>query len=352
MKKRTVFIATLALLTLFSCKSKKDAAPPPGQGPGAPAPVISVEGLVVKTSSINEVVEASGTILANEATEIRPEISGRITQLNIREGAVVPKGSLLVKIYDADLQAQLNKLLVQLQIAEKTEERQKELLKIGGIAQQDYDLSTLQVSNIKADIELTGVNISKTEIRAPYTGRLGLKSISPGAYISPTTLITTITQMNQMKIEFSVPEKYSAQINNGLTLDFMLDGSTKSYKANVLAREGSVDQNTRNLRILAVVQGGADQFLVPGTFAKVRMILGENRNAIMIPSNAVIPQARNKQVALYRGGMTSMIDIDTGIRDSSNVQVLSGLKAGDTLVTSGLLFIKPGTKLKLSKIVN
>jgi membrane fusion protein (multidrug efflux system) len=352
MKKRTVFIATMALLTLFSCKSKKDAAPPPGQGPGAPAPVISVEGLVVKTSSINEVVEASGTILANEATEIRPEISGRITQLNIREGAVVPKGSLLVKIYDADLQAQLNKLLVQLQIAEKTEERQKELLKIGGIAQQDYDLSTLQVSNIKADIELTRVNISKTEIRAPYNGRLGLKSISPGAYISPTTLITTITQMNQMKIEFSVPEKYSAQINNGLTLDFMLDGSTKSYKANVLAREGSVDQNTRNLRIRAVVQGGADQFLVPGTFAKVRMILGENRNAIMIPSNAVIPQARNKQVALYRGGMASMIDIDTGIRDSSNVQVLSGLKAGDTLVTSGLLFIKPGAKLKLSKIVN
>lgn len=352
MKKRTVFIAALALLTLFSCKSKKEAAPPPGPGPGAPAPAISVEGLVVKTSSINEVVEASGTILANEATEIRPEISGRITQLNIREGAVVPKGSLLVKIYDGDLQAQLNKLVVQLQIAEKTEERQKELLKIGGIAQQDYDLSILQVSNIKADIELTRVNISKTEIRAPYTGRLGLKSISPGAYISPTTLITTITQMNQMKIEFSVPEKYSAQINNGLTLDFMVDGSSKPYKANILARESSVDQNTRNLRIRAIVQGGSDQFLVPGTFAKVRMILGENKNAIMIPSNAVIPQARNKQVALFRGGTAAMVDIETGVRDSTSVQVLDGLKAGDTLVTSGLLFIKSGAKLKLSKIVN
>lgn len=352
MKKCTVFIAALALLTLFSCKSKKDAAQAPGQGAGAPAPVIGVEGLVVKTSSINEVVEASGTILANEATEIRPEISGRITQLNIREGAVVPKGSLLVKIYDGDLQAQLNKLLVQLQIAEKTEERQKELLKIGGIAQQDYDLSILQVSNIKADIELTRVNISKTEIRAPYTGRLGLKSISPGAYISPTTLITTITQMNQMKIEFSVPEKYSSQITNGLNLDFVVDGSSKPYKASILARESSVDQNTRNLRIRALVQGGADQFLVPGTFAKVIMILGENKNAIMIPSNAVIPQARNKQVALYRGGIAAMVDIETGVRDSTNVQVLDGLKAGDTLVTSGLLFIKAGAKLKLSKIVN
>ena len=352
MKKSTALLAILAVLTLVSCKTKKDAAPPSGPGAGGPAPAIEVEGLVVKTSSINEVVEASGTILANEATEIRPEISGRITQLNIREGAVVPQGSLLVKIYDGDLQAQLKKLQVQLQIAEKTEERQKELLKIGGIAQQDYDLSILQVSNIKADIELTRVNISKTEIRAPYTGRLGLKNISPGAYISPTTLVTTITQVSQMKIEFSVPEKYSSQIKNGLTLDFSIDGSSKEYKANILARESSVDENTRNLRIRAIVQGGADQYLVPGTFAKVRMILGENRNAIMIPSNAVIPQARNKQVAVYKGGIAAMVKVETGVRDSTNVQVVDGLSAGDTLVTSGLLFIKPGAKLKLSKIVN
>lgn len=353
MKKRIVSVAALVVLTLFSCKSKKESAPAAGAGPGGgPAPAIEVEGMVVKTQAINEVVEASGTILANEATEIRPETSGRITQLNIREGAIVPKGSLLVKIYDGELQAQLKKLQVQLQIAEKTEERQKELLKIGGIAQQDYDLSILQVSNIKADIELTKVNISKTEIRAPYTGRLGLKNISPGAYISPSTLVTTITQVNQMKIEFSVPEKYSAQINNGMTLDFTTEGAAKAYRANVLARESTVDETTRNLRIRALVQGGADQYLIPGSFAKVRMILGENKNAVMIPSNAVIPQARKKQVAVYHGGVATMTDITTGIRDSTNIQVLDGLQPGDTLVTTGLLFIKPGAKLKLSKIVN
>lgn len=350
MTKRTVLAATLALLSVVSCKEKKESAPLPGAG-GGPAPAIEVEAMVVKTSTINEIVEASGTILANEATEIRPEISGRITQLNIREGAVVPKGSLLVKIFDGDLQAQLKKLQVQLAIAEKSEERQKELLKIGGIAQQDYDLSVLQISNIKADIELTRVSIGKTEIRAPYTGKLGLKAISPGAYVSPSTLVTTITEVNQMKIEFSVPEKYSSQIRNGLELDFTTEGSDRTYKAAILARESSVDENTRNLKIRAVVKS-PDGYLVPGSFAKVRMILGENNQAVMIPSNAVIPQARNKQVAVYRNGEVDMVQITTGVRDSSNIQVVTGLTAGDTLVTTGLLFVKPKAKLKLTKIVN
>jgi len=313
--------------------------------------VLSVEGTVVKTSSVNQVVEVSGTILANENTEIRPEISGRIVRLNLREGAIVPRGTLLVKIYDGDLQAELKKLQVQLQIAEKTEERQRELLKIGGIAQQDYDLSVLQVSNIKADIELTQVAIGKTEIRAPYTGRLGLRAISPGAYVSPTTLLTTITQVNQMKIEFSVPEKYSSEISNGLPVEFTLEGNEKTYKANVLAKESSVDETTRNLRVRAIVQG-TDAYLVPGTFAKVVMILGRDDNAIMIPNNAVIPQARNKEVAVFNGGITKMTAVTTGIRDSTMIQVTSGLKPGDTLITTGLLFLKPGSPVKLSKIEN
>jgi membrane fusion protein, multidrug efflux system len=343
--------SVLALVSLlFACNSeKKKLQAPPGGNMAQQS--LEVEAMIVKTSSIKEVVEVSGTILANESTEIRPEISGRIVQLNLREGAIVPKGSLLVKIYDGDLQAELKKLEVQLQIAEKTEERQKELLAIGGIAQQDYDLSLLQVSNIKADIELIRVAISKTEIRAPYTGRLGLKNISPGAYISPTTLLTTITEVKQMKIEFSVPEKYSTQINNGMPVEFTVEGSDKTYKANVLAKESYVDEATRNLRIRAVVQN-IDAFMVPGTFAKVNMILGRNDNAMMIPSNSVIPQARNKQVAVYRGGKAFMTDITTGVRDSSQIQVTEGLMPGDTVITTGLLFVKNESKIKLTKIVN
>jgi len=338
-------LAILTILSACSSEKKKTAAAPAGM----PQQTLEVEAMVVKPSSIEEVVEVSGSILANESTEIRPEISGRLVQLNLREGAIVNKGSLLAKIYDGDLQAELKKLQVQLQIAEKTEERQKELLKIGGIAQQDYDLSLLQVSNIKADIELTRVSIGKTEIRAPYTGRLGLKNVSPGAYISPTTLLTTITEIRQMKIEFSVPEKYNTQITNGMGVVFTVEGSDKTYRANVLAKESYVDEATRNLRIRAVVQQ-PDAFMVPGTFAKVNMILGRNNNAFMIPSNAIIPQARNKQVAVYRGGVAFMTDITTGVRDSSRIQVTTGLQAGDTVITTGLLFVKNDSKIKLSKI--
>jgi len=344
---RNLFSALAIVTVLSGCGSekKKIAAAPASMQQQA----LEVEAMVVKPSSIEEVVEVSGSILANESTEIRPEITGRLVQLNLKEGTIVNKGSLLAKIYDGDLQAELKKLQVQLQIAEKTEERQKELLKIGGIAQQDYDLSLLQVSNIKADIELIRVSIGKTEIRAPYTGRLGLKNISPGAYISPTTLLTTITEIRQMKIEFSVPEKYNTQITNGLPVVFTVEGSDKTYRANVLAKESYVDEATRNLRIRAVVEQ-PDAFMVPGTFAKVRMILGRNNNAFLVPSNAVIPQARNKQVAVYRSGVAVMTDITTGVRDSSRIQVTSGLQAGDTVITTGLLFVKNESKIKLSKI--
>lgn len=315
------------------------------------AAVLEVEGQIVTTSSISEVIEVTGTILASEATEIRPEISGRIIQLYIREGADVGANSLLAKLYDGDLQAQLKKLLVQLQIAEKTEERQRELLKIGGVAQQDYDLSVLQVSNIKADIELTRVAIAKTEIRAPYNGRLGLRNISIGAYVSPSTLLTTISQVRQKKLEFSVPEKYSAQITPGLPVELRMDGTGNLFTASVLARESSVDQTTRNLRVRALIKED-DPLLVPGSFSKVRLILGRNDRAIMIPSNAIIPQARNKQVAVYRSGKASMEQVTTGIRDSSLIQVLSGLNPGDTLITTGLLFVKSGSNIQFSNLKN
>ncbi len=345
--KKILFICSIALL--FACKGKKETvAPPPAAGTGN-APPLSVEGLIIKPAAISETVEVTGNILPFESTEIRPEISGRVVQLNIREGTIVPKGTLLVKIFDGDLQAQLKKLKVQLQIAEKTEERQRELLKISGISQQDYDLSLLQVNNINADMELIEVSIAKTEIRAPYAGRLGLRNISPGAYISPANILSTISQVQQMKIEFSIPEKYSAQIKNGLDVNFNIDGSPDTYKATIIATESSVEQNTRNLRVRAAIKS-PDKFLIPGNFAKVTVILGRNENAIMIPTESVLPVSRNKQVVVYNGGKANFVSITTGIRDSTRVQVLDGLKMGDTIITTGLLFLRKDSNVKLAKI--
>ena len=346
----TLAISLVVIIFLnVSCKSKKkDTPPPPIAGARNSAP-LSVEAFVVKPTSLSSNIEVPGSLLPFEETVIRSEISGRIVQLNVKEGMNVAKGTLLVKLFDGDLQAQLRKLQVQLQIAEKTFERQKELLKIGGISQQEADLGELQINNLKADIELVHVNIGKTEIRAPFNGRLGLKNISMGAYISPAEILTNISQVDKLKLQFTVPEKYGSVIKRGQDVQFMLDGSIKSYKASVIATESAIEENTRSLAVRSEVTA-SDRFLVPGAFAKVRLTLGKQDDALMIPTQSVIPSGRLKQVILYKTGKAVFTDITTGIRDSANIQVLTGINNNDTVITTGLLFLRPGADVKLSKV--
>src|SRR5687768_3600397 len=310
---------------------------------------ITADALIVSTQPLSADIEVPGTILANETTEIHPEISGRVVQLNVREGAFVGKGAMLAKLYDGDLQAQLRKLDVQLRIAEQTEARQEQLLKIQGISQQEYDLSLLQVNNLRADKDIVREAVRKTEVRAPFGGKLGLRNISQGAYVTPATVITTISQVSQLKIQFNVPEKYGSQLTKGQAINFTIDGSPKTFTANIIATEVMMDENTRSLAIRALVKN-SDPALIPGVFAKVRILLGRNEEAILIPTIVVQPQGRKKLVYVYKGGKSIAVDITTGIRDSSHVQVLTGLNVGDTVITTGLLFLRPGADVKLKKI--
>jgi len=344
MKKFSVALALL--LALFACEEKKDAKKPQDASKNGP---VSVEAIVIKATTVSESIEVAGNILPFELTEIRPEISGRVIQLNFKEGSTVAKDVLLVKLFDEDLQAQLKKLKVQLQIAEKTEERQRELLKISGISQQDYDLSLLQVNNIKADIELTMVNIGKTEIHAPYAGRMGLRNISLGAYITPANILTTLSQVNMKKISFSIPEKYSNDIRPGMSVVFGIEGKEGQYKATILASETVIESETRNLKILATINDGNNN-LVPGSFAKVGLTLGSNNAAVMVPSQCIVPTARTKQLLLYRNGTPEFVSVTTGLRNAENVQITSGLQLGDTVITTGLLFIRKDSKVKLTKV--
>lgn len=343
---RIIFFLFAITLGLVSCDSKKPSAPIRDPRKGGP---LSVEGFIVETHSISEAVEVPGTLLPFEETQIKSEVSGRIVKLNIEEGSVVKKGDLLVKLFDQDLQAQLRKLSVQLQIAQKTVERQKELLSISGISQQEFDLSALAVDNLKADIEATRIAISKTEIKAPYDGTVGLRNVSMGAYVSPAEVITSLRQVNQLKLEFSIPEKYAKNVAKGYEIIFRVDGGSKAHKATVIATEGSVEQTTRTLKIKALVNQ-IDAELVPGTFAKVNLRLGNDANALLVPTQSVIPQARNKQIIVFRKDSAVFTVVETGIRDSAFVQVTKGLQPGDTIVTTGLMAVRPNVKIRLTKI--
>jgi len=344
-----IFFLILSSVIISCGGKKKDAAPSAGAQMQQQA--IIADALIVATRPLSADIEIPGTILAGETTEIHPEISGRVVQLNVREGTFVSKGALLAKLYDGDLQAQLRKLDVQLKIAEQTEKRQAELIKIQGISQQEYDLSLLQVSNLKADIDIIREAVRKTEIRAPFSGKLGLRNISDGAYVTSATIVTTISQVNQLKIQFNVPEKYGSQLRTGQSINFTVDGSDKTFSANIIAAEVKMDENTRSLAIRGIVKNG-DAALIPGVFAKVKIVLGQNEKAIMVPTIVVQPQGRQKLVYLYKGGKSIPAEITTGIRDSSNVQVLTGLSVGDTVITTGLLFLRPGADVKLKKVSN
>lgn len=336
----------ISAFVLFSCKGSDKKA----TSPAAPkAQVMKVEGYIVKTMTVTDKAELPGSIIPNEETEIHPEISGRLVYLNLNEGKVVGKGTLLAKIFDGDLQAQLKKLQVQLAVAEQTVNRMGELRKIDGVSQQEYDLSALQVNTIKADMEIVRTNISRTEIRAPFSGTLGLKNISAGAYISPATTLTTIRQNNQLKLDFTLPEKFTNSFKIGQSVNFTTEGNAKTYTAKVIAAESGVAENTRSLNIRAVVTNN-DGKLLPGTFAKVATNFNTDPNGLMVPSQSILPQARGKKVIIYRGGIASFTDVVTGLRDSAFVQIVSGVKEGDTVITTGLMSLKPDAKVSITKI--
>lgn len=341
-------LIALVLLCLMSCGGKKEnkpaAASRANTGPA------KVDAYIVKAQAFAENIEVPGNIIANESTEIHPEVSGRIVRLNVAEGKFVTQGTLLAKLYDEDLQAQLKKLQVQLQIAETNEKRSSQLLEIQGISKADYDASLLNVNNIKADIEIIRTSISKTEIRAPFNGKLGLKNISPGAYVTPVEVIAVINQTSLLKMDFTVPEKYSAQMKPGQLVNFTYQGSSQKYSAKIIATESAVTQTTRSLMVRSVIQQN-DPKLLPGAFAKVQLSFDPDPNALLVPTQAVLPQARGKKVIKYEGGIARFVDVTTGIRDSARIQVLDGLKKGDTVIVTGLLSTRPDAALSINKIV-
>jgi len=338
-------ILSCFILPACNNKEKKEAAAAKPSGP----PTSKVDAYIVKTTPLTDNLELPGSIIANEETAINPEISGRLVYLNKSEGRVVGKGTLLAKIYDGDLVAQLNKLKVQVQVAQQTTKRYEELLKINGISQQEYDLANLSINNLQADINIVRSNIMRTEIRAPFSGTLGLKNISSGAYVTPQTIITTIRQNSQLKLDFTLPEKYSNKIRVGQLISFSSEGNKKNYNAKIIASESGVSEENRSLKVRTLVTNN-DGKLLPGQFVKVRTTFDPDPDAIMIPSQAIIPQARGKKVAIYRNGIANFEDVITGARDSANVQVTNGLKVGDTIITTGLMSLKPGGKVELNKI--
>lgn len=308
-----------------------------------------VEAYIVNPTYLSSDIVVTGSLVAYDEVELMNEVAGRVVSVNLPEGKFVKKGTLLVKLYDADMQAILMKLKSQLDIQERIYKRQKQLLKVNGISQNDFEQTLLQVNTITAEIAEERALIRKTEIKAPFDGTIGLRNISVGAVVSASTLMATIRTNQKLKLDFYVPEKYSPVISTGMKVKFTMANSNKEYSAKVIATEHGIENTTRNLKVRAIINSES-KALIPGAFANVSLRLGENPKALLIPSHAIIPEEENKSVIVARQGKAHFVNIHTGIRKSSMVEVVDGLNVGDTIITSGILFLKEGGKLEYSNI--
>lgn len=339
----SLLLSICAATFLAACSKTDDSAKT--ETPAGPPPAQPVKAIIAITSSLDNRIEATGTILANEEVEIRSETSGRVTKLYFKEGDAVNSGSLLLTIDDRELQAQLTKTNLTIDLAIEDEQRKKKLLDAGGISKEEYDIARNYLLKLEADKQLLLTQIAKTKVIAPFSGTIGLRYISEGGYVSPATLIASLQQTNMVKVEFAVPEKYASAIRNGAEVSFSVEGDNNTYTAKVYAREPKIDPQTRSITVRALAQNN-DGRLIPGAFAKLNINLGTIAETIVVPSEAIVPAITGQTLYIVRDGAAKVQPVKTGIRSATSTQITEGIVPGDTIITTGLLTVRPGAAVQ------
>ncbi len=345
------FLIACILFFGLLCACRRSTEGSTGRPSRASYELAAVEGYVVKPSRLETELTAAGTLLPAEETTLYAEATGRVVMLYLPEGRPVRRDELLVKLFDEDLRAQLKKAEAQLQQARLTEQRLGELLKAKGISQQEYDAAALQVRVLESDVDLIRAQLRKTEVRAPYEGVVGLRQISLGAYVSPSTPITTLRATHPLRLDFSVPERFAALIRPGQRVTFRVQGQARTYSAAVTASEPALSAEARSLKVRASVIASAQTDLKPGMFAEVTLQLRSRSDALLIPAQAIVPKSRDKIVFVSRNGEAIPTLVKTGVRQADKVEIIEGLQPGDTIAVTGTLFLRPGAPLKFSRLV-
>jgi membrane fusion protein (multidrug efflux system) len=350
MTKRTLILIICGLLFLVLFKwqpwqKKQNPAAFAGRGDAA----INVHAYIVKAGDVENDIMASGTILANESVDLKSEISGRVVDITFKEGSRVKKGDLLLRINDADLQAQLLRAEAQLRLAADIEKRQRKQLEIESISQEAYNTALNGLETARAEVQLIKAQIQKSSIVAPFDGVIGLRYISDGSYIDPTTRIATLVDIDPVKIDFAIPERYLGVSIINTPVQFKIQGSAQSFSGRIYAVEPQIDVDIRSLRCRAVCPNPKG-ILRPGAFAEIRIPLTTMKQALMLPSETLVPDAQQQTVFVVRRGRVKLVPIEIGLRTPDRVQVLSGLAAGDTVLTTGLLQARPGMPVQVTEL--
>jgi membrane fusion protein, multidrug efflux system len=342
-----IIIAMIAWPKIKEANTKKQVA----ASAGPRETKLSVDAVVLKPMELENKIIITGSIIANESAELRSETSGKVTQINFSEGEFVRKGKLLLAINDEELKAQLEKAKYNYKLNKDSEYRQRILLEKEAISQEEYENALNRLNTAEADINLFEAQIERTKVYAPFDGYIGLRLISEGAYITPNNLIASIYNLSPAKIEFSIPARYSTKVAAGKEIRFTVENDDRIHVGKVYAVEPQIDQNTRTLKIRALADNKRG-ILLPGQFVRVELIFETINNALLIPSQAIIQDMEGAKVYISKNKRAHVVNVVTGIRTPTDVEILSGLKHGDTLVTTGLLQIREGIELQYLNVRN
>lgn len=321
-----------------------------GRGSGGPASALTVNGIITKAENFSNSLSIAGTIEANEQVDIRSEISGLVTEIQFNEGSTVSKGKVLLKINDLELQAQLSQALTKQKLAQETEYRAAKLLEKEAISKEEYDVALSEFRSLQSQTQLIRAQLSKTLIRAPFSGKIGLRTISAGEYITPSSNIARLVSINPVKILFSIPEKYAGTIKLNTSISFTVAGSKNKYTGIIYAIEPEINMSTRTLQLKAKASN-SNEDLLPGSFAKIDLPLSNIKDAILIPTQSIVPVLKGKKVYISSNGKAKEVLVETGTRTEESVLVLSGLSIGDTVLTTGIMSLKEAMPVNV-KVTN
>jgi membrane fusion protein, multidrug efflux system len=342
-------VAVLVAVKLIFFTKKEEA---PGAGKARGQGPVAVNYHVVRPANLSNDVFATGIVGAFNQVELVPEVNGKVISINFNEGEQVEKGRLLVKLNDQDLQAQLSKIRAQLRMSGLKLERFRKLVQINGVSREELEMQENEIATLEADESFVLAQLAKTSITAPFSGVAGLRNVSPGSFVNASTPVASLVQLKPLYVEFSVPEKYASIYKKGLPVSFTTENAdgAKTFTASIYAVEPKVEAGTRSIKARAQYNGAAT--LYPGSFVKVLVNLGQVKDALMVPAQCVIPTLKGQKVFKVNGDSAIDNPVQMGVRDEKRVQVTNGVKAGDTIVASGLLAVKNGSKLKLLKPVD
>ncbi|MCG3115810.1 MAG: efflux RND transporter periplasmic adaptor subunit [Candidatus Manganitrophus sp. SA1] len=340
--------ALLLLLLIFAgCGEggKSDAEPPQASGPQtAPAgpPAMPVEAARVQTGTGRLEVTAVGSLEANESTVIRSEIAGRITAIRFKEGERATKGSVLLTINSEEFEAQLNQIKAVVALNKMNFERAKQLRPEGLIAERAYDEAESRLKESEASLSLAQVRLDKSILRAPFSGQLGLRQVSPGDFVQPGQAIVNLEDTDSIKVDFRVPEIYLNRIEDGQSLQVGVDVyPNRLFEGKIYAIDSRIDNATRTVLVRARVPNPAGA-LRPGMFARVTLLLGERENAVFVPEQAVVPMGGDKFVYRVVDGKAVLTKVRLGLRKEGRVEVVEGIGPEETVITAGQMKLFDG----------